>query len=234
MARRGYTQLVVYLDDFLIIEESYEQCVAAQQTLISLLIGLGFRISWHKVLGPSRVLPFLGILIDTNKCSLSLEESKLVKLEEKLLFFYSKKRASKRQLQQLAGLLNWACQAVRGGRYFLRRILDSIRHLKHGSHKCKLSKAFKLDVEWWLAFLRSFNGSVYYRECAKYVVHTDACLQGAGMFCSGDWSYIRWHCDAPAFNHLHINYKEVLAVVWAAKRWGQLWKMLMLLCVQTV
>ena len=223
MWNRGFTNIVVYLDDFLIIEESYERCLEAQHTLISLLIKLGFRISWHKVLGPSRVVPFLGIVIDTNDCSLSLDEGKLSKLESQLLCFKEKKRATKRQLQQLAGLLNWACQAVRGGRYFLRRILDTISRLKKGSHKTKLSKAFKLDIEWWLQFLRSFNGVVYYREAAAFVVHTDACLQGAGMFCSGDWCYINWKCDDKRHSQMHINYKEVLAVVWSAKRWATKW-----------
>ena len=124
--------MVVYLDDVVIVKESYSKCQAAQHALISLLIELGLRISWHKVIGPSRVVPFLGIVIDTTSCSLSLDEEKLKKLELKLTEFHRKKRASKRQLQQLAGLLNWACQAVRGGRYFLRRILDTI---------CSLSKA---------------------------------------------------------------------------------------------
>ena len=224
MARLGFENLVVYLDDFLCIEETYERCLLAQQTLISLLIKLGFCISWHKVLGPSRVLPFLGIIINTSNCSLSQEENKLTKLESKLMSFHSKTRATKRQLQSLAGSLNWACQAVRGGRYFLRRILDSINRLKHGSHKCKLTKAFKLDIEWWLMYLRSFNGVVFYRQCASYVVHTDACDQGAGMFCGGDWQYVNWRQDRPEFRNLHINYKEVISVILAAKKWAQVWK----------
>ena len=191
--------VLVYLDDFLIVEETYEACLKAQHTLIKLLIELGFRISWKKVTGPSRIVTFLGIVINTTDCSLSLDEEKLVKIREKLLCFQDKKRASKRQLQQLAGLLNWACQAVRGGRYFLRRVLDTICKLKHGCHKAKLTKAFKLDVSWWLQFLNDFNGLVYYRKCDRYVVHTDACLEGAGMFCGGDWSYLNWKVDAPEY-----------------------------------
>ena len=183
MANRGFSNLVVYLDDFFIIEDSHYKCLQAQHTLISLLIDLGFCISWKKVVGPSTCVPFLGIVIDTVDCSLSLDNLKLHKISEKLLLFKDKKRASKRQLQQLAGLLNWACQAVRGGRYFLRRVLDVICKLKCGAHKAKLTKAFKLDIDWWLKFLHTFNGVVFYRQCGNYVLHTDACNQGAGMFC---------------------------------------------------
>ena len=102
-------------------------------------------------------------------------------------------------------------------------MLDTICNLKYGSHKIKLSKAFKLDVEWWLEFLHTSNGVVYYRECERYVVHTDACLQGAGMFCGGDRAYSNWNLDEPQYTNLHINYKEVMAVVLAAKWWGSRW-----------
>ena len=87
----------------------------------------------------------------------------------------------------------------------------------------KLSKSFKLDIEWWLQFLRTFNGVVYYQQLTKHVVHTDACTEGAGFFCGGDWGYVNWSCDDSAHKPLHINYKEVLAVCWAAERWCQNW-----------
>jgi hypothetical protein len=223
MARRGYCKLVVYLDDFFIVADTFDECRVAQNVLISLLISLGFLVSWTKVYGPSQILPFLGVVINTKLCTLSLDDSKLEKLYCKLEAFYVKKRANKRQLQSLAGLLNWACQAIRGGRYFLRRILDSINSLNQRSHKCRLSNEFRKDVRWWLAFLKRFNGTVYYRICNQTTVHTDACNVGAGMFCGGDWEYVNWQQDMPIANKLHINYKEVMAVVWAAHKWASKW-----------
>lgn len=224
MASLGFSNLVVYLDDFLCVEETYERCLAAQNTLISLLVSLGFQISWRKVMGPSQVITFLGIVIDTRDCTLSLSGDKVKKLKDKLSWFQSKKRASKRQLQSLAGSLNWACQAVRGGRYFLRRVIDSVNRLKRQTHKCKLSKAFKLDVKWWLCFLDTFNGSVYFRNCETAVLMTDACMEGAGVFTGGDWFYTNWLADAPHLAHLHINYKEVMAALLAFERWAPLWQ----------
>ena len=224
MARRGFNNLVVYLDDFLVVEETYERCHEAQLTLISLLIELGFAVSWRKVLGPCQTLPFLGIVIDTSTCTLHLEDRKVEKLRDKLLHFKYKKRANKRQLQSLAGSLNWACQAVVGGRFFLRRILDVMNSLKHSSHKCKLTVAFKMDLNWWLTFLGRFNGRIYYRNCSKFVVHTDSSKAAAGMFCGGDWQYIHWKKDCLDCYNLHINYKEVMAVVKAAERWTPMWQ----------
>ena len=68
-------------------------------------------------------MTFLGVDIDTNDCVLSLGADKLNMLHDKLKTFKHRQRATKVQLQSLAGSLNWACQVVRGGRFFLRRIL---------------------------------------------------------------------------------------------------------------
>ena len=46
MARRGFNLLVVYLDDFLIISNSKQECAQALSCLIQLLRRLGFAIHW--------------------------------------------------------------------------------------------------------------------------------------------------------------------------------------------
>ena len=203
MARRGFHNVIVYLDNFLIISESYEFCLKAQHVLIGLLGELGFLVNWKKVLGPTNKLPFLGIEIDTKTSTLSLDETKVATLKSKLLSFKQRVRANKRQLQSLAGSLNWACQAVRGGRFFLRRVLDVINSLKAPGHKIKLSDTFKRDIDWWLRYIHEFNGVVYYRIADKqYTVHTDASKSGGGgAFCGGDWVYVNWNVDmAPSYN----------------------------------
>ena len=223
MFRRGYHGVVVYLDDFLLAADTYEECLQAQHELIYLLGKLGFFISWHKVLGPTQKIPFLGIVIDSSMCTLSLDQNKVEKLTSKLQNFSSKVRASKKQLQSLAGLLNWACQAVRGGRFFLRRVLDTIAKLHIANHKAKLSVDFHKDIKWWLKYLQAFNGVVYYRHVDHAVVHTDACNIGGGAFFNGDWRYFHWKGDLRVSSNIHINYKEVLAVVLAAKYWHRDW-----------
>ena len=55
---------------------------------------------------------------------LSLPQDKLDETKQLKDLFASRHRASKHQLQQLAGKLNWACRVVHGGRTLLQRILD--------------------------------------------------------------------------------------------------------------
>ena len=54
MARRGFTDIIVYLDDFLVIGASREQCQLAYDMLLQLLLDLGFSISQHKLVAPTQ------------------------------------------------------------------------------------------------------------------------------------------------------------------------------------
>ena len=51
-------------------------------------------------------------------------------------------------------------------------------------------------------------------------VQTDACYDGIGAFCAGDWTYVHFVSTLPIAKDLHINYKETLAIVIAAEHWG--------------
>lgn len=223
MHGKGFRHLVVYLDDFLILCETQEECARAQNALISVLTELGFIVSWEKVVSPTRKIVFLGVTIDTMAGTLSLDEAKLNKVKAKLQEFRVKKRATKRQLQSVAGLLNWACQAVKGGRFFLRRIIDAVNKLKGSRHKIQLTMEFKLDIQWWLDYLEEFNGVVYIQSPTSHVVLTDASTDGAGMFYAGDWQYIRWEEKDDIHSDSHINNKEIMSVVYAAHRWAEFW-----------
>jgi hypothetical protein len=221
MQRRGYKDIVAYIDDFLVVVgKSYEDCNRALHCLLQLVRQLGFYVSYDKVVGPTQHITFLGLEINTKDCTLSLGADKLSKLEHQLRQFAARKRASLRQLQQLAGILNYACKAVRGGKFFLRRVLDAMLPLKQQRHKARLSAEVKKDLHWWLTYLRTFNGTVYFDETSKVHVWVDACNVSAGAFCGGDWQYTVFQCDVPAATGLHINYKEVIAAVSAIEVWA--------------
>ena len=64
---------------FLIIhvEDTYKKCEDCLNILLRLLQEFGFSISWSKFIGRINKLPFLGIVIDTRVCTLSLCAKKL-------------------------------------------------------------------------------------------------------------------------------------------------------------
>lgn len=223
MKRKGYEGILCYIDDFFLAFESYDACNEALLCLIHLIRSLGLNVSWKKVIGPTQHVTFLGVDIDTVDCTLSLNKEKLDKLHNKLQQFQKRKRASLKQLQSLAGSLNWAAQVIRGGRFFLRRILDTMNRLNQAKHKAILGVEFRRDLKWWLSYMYMFNGRIFYRDSSDVHVHVDACRTAAGSFCEGDWRYSIFSIDWPAVADMHINYKEVCAIVDAVQTWAPMW-----------
>ena len=107
--------IVVYLDDFLIVAPTFEECQYWFEILMDLLLRLGFEINPEKVVHPCQQLTFLGIQIDTVVLELFLPLEKLTETKLLVSEFLGRRRATKRQLQQLAGKLNWASRVVYGG-----------------------------------------------------------------------------------------------------------------------
>ncbi|XP_076116596.1 uncharacterized protein LOC143084063 [Mytilus galloprovincialis] len=224
MSRRGFT-VIAYLDDFFICECTKQRCALGLRVLIDLLRKLGFAISWSKVFDPCQKLVFLGVEIDSTTLELRLHLTKLEQLRAELAEFKQRKHVSKKQLQSLAGKLNWASSVVHGGRVFLRRIIDGITKLKHDWHKMRLGGDILHDIHLWYNFMSTFNGkSLLLNTDPVTSVYTDACKTGAGGIFGTDWFYVNWKEDFPFAQSLHINEQEAFAVALAAKRWAKCWQ----------
>ena len=81
MRSKGFT-VTAYLDDFLLIEDSYERCLESFNTLIDLLQTLGFSINGGKVVYPCQRLTFLGVEIDTISRQLTLPKRKIAEIRD--------------------------------------------------------------------------------------------------------------------------------------------------------
>ena len=221
MHSRGFQGIIVFLDDFLIVSPPQAECELVFTTLRELLLDLGFQISPSKVVPPCQQLTFLGIVSDTCAMELSLPQSKLEETRLLINTFLARKRATKRQLQQLAGKLNWARRVVHGGRTSLRRILDSLNSLRSASAKFCFTPDFRKDLFWWQSFLAVFNGKrLLHSKVPIADVETDASQDAVGAFYWGDWAYSFLPADAPLVAPLHINVKEAFAIYLAIRRWG--------------
>ena len=224
MANRGFPNVIAYLDDFFITDSTMDKCAHTLCCLIKLLRELGFSINWKKVVDPCKKLTFLGIEIDSVDMVLRLSEEKVRDINKELASFASRSRASKKQFQSLVGKLNWAAAVVRGGRVFLRRIIDKIVVLKHQHHKARLDSEMLADINWWRMFMLNFNGrSLILNDKHVVAVYTDACLEGGGGHWGDSWFYVNWNLDCNQYSESHINIKEVLAAVSAAQIWGPSW-----------
>lgn len=92
MVTERYNMLLVnYLDDFIHVSNSFDECLQDQTKLISFLRYLGFQISWTKVSPPSTSPTYLGIIIDSDAMELRLPEGKMEKMSRLVKEFMYKK-----------------------------------------------------------------------------------------------------------------------------------------------
>ena len=107
MAKKGYKTIVCYLDDFLIVAQTYDECIHTLNVLIHLLRQLGFHINYNKVEGPSQNLTFLGVELDSMNMTLSIPPSKLTECDEIMSRFIAQRKVNKREIK-LSGKIKLA------------------------------------------------------------------------------------------------------------------------------
>lgn len=194
LQRRGHHLCTVYLDDFLLLGRTREECQDAQSTLIEILRSLGFYIAWDKCVMPSQQLTYLGVSFDSWNMTVSLPTEKMNRLHQASLgfisFFLTKSRATKRQIQQLCGILSHCAKIVKGGRTFSHRVIQLLKNWQIDRKRNRLGTQFKYDLYWWRDFAANFNGKNlmirhYYGEGPSF--YTDSCLAGYGLWCQDDW-----------------------------------------------
>ena len=104
----GIANLLHLLDDFLLIQPTESQCSKSLQFFLELCDFLGIPMAPEKTFGPSTILTFAGIELDTIRCESRLPEDKLLKCKQLIAVFIKKRKATLRELQSLIGVLNFA------------------------------------------------------------------------------------------------------------------------------
>lgn len=190
MSRRGYDNVINYLDDYFCWGPTFEECAATQNALIRLLGQLGFHVAWSKCSSPATTCTFLGIRINSVQMSMSLPEDKVQKLLDELKFFTSRNRATIKQLQRLCGILSYTSHVMRGGCTFSRQVIDLLKGLPPSQNRIRLSPQFRLDMAWWSTWALTFNGSAT-MICHNYGqgggAQGDASLSGFGVISGAEW-----------------------------------------------
>lgn len=243
MHKRGFDRVYGYIDDFLIVGSSREECAHGLDIFLELISELGFLIAREKLEFPSQVIKYLGIIIDTELCQLRLPEGKIEKVKEAIYRIRGKKCVCKRTLLSLAGLLSHCAKLVRGGRTFSRRVINLANSLPELHTIICLPEWFYDDLNWWQSFIDCFNGTVSFVEPydrCETPVYTDSSLSGFGGLYGQDWFTGVWDiskhrniCRLPV-SHIeikpeelavfsNINVLELWPVVCAARRWRCHW-----------
>ena len=219
---RGCSRVLHYLDDDFLARASHAACARDLQAFQDLCRGLGVHLASEKLVLPTRCLQFLGITLDSSLQEMRLPPDKLALLRDCLPAWRTRQKCTKRELLSLIGVLPFACQVVRPGRIFLRRLIDLSTTVPALAHHISLTAAARADIAWWVDFLPSWNGRAFFPPppvaAAALGFATDACGVGLGAALGLRWLYAAW---APAFRAYHSNVLELFAVAVAVHCWGE-------------
>ena len=223
MYKRLSYEGVNYIDDIATTEVA-RHARKASDTLTWLLNQLNIWEASHKKCEPTTCLTFLGVECDSVEFTLRITQDRLVEILELLNSWLSFTEVSLRQVQSLAGKLNFVCYTVRLGRVFLARIFQFLRKFGGSDKKLRVSEELKKDITWWCKFITQFDGVSMFPESRwlppDIKLSTDSCLSGCGGWSHGKF----FHCEFPTFivnKNLAINELECLAVIVALKLWGR-------------
>lgn len=143
--------LIYYLDDYIIIAPTFETALMGQKLTIVTLRYLGFHVSWKKISTPSTLTIYLGIQIDTIRMELSLPIVKVDKFKKYVNKYVTACYITKKELEQLNGLLAHCAQKVQGGKIFTRRCFDQHKVMVSQNRKrARISSGTRQDLEWWV------------------------------------------------------------------------------------
>ena len=142
-----------YIDDFLVLgPPNSSGCSRSLEISLELCRALGVPNAEHKLEGPTPILSFLGIEVDTTSSTLRLPPEKLGRLRSVVTSWQRRKCCRKREMLSLIGQLQHACHVVRAGRTFLHRMIDLSVVPKELEQWVWLNRAFRSDLHWWVVF----------------------------------------------------------------------------------
>lgn len=139
----GVSVLLHYLDDYLTMgPPSTQICHQNLRLLIEVCAMLGIPLALEKVEGPSTILEFLGILLDTTCMEARLPAEKLARIQATIHEWLHKKSAKKRDILSLVGLLQHAAKVVRPGRTFVSRMYSVAASVQELDYFTRLNREF--------------------------------------------------------------------------------------------
>ena len=216
-------KIVNYVDDIACAAPTELEAREAGQLIDSTVKLAGLELADKKSVEATQIMTFLGIQFNSKTMTMEVTQERLQEIQLELEKWSGKKRATKRDIQSLAGKLQFIAKCCKHGRCFMNRILGALRKLKRSSHFYYLNAGFKRDVLWWQNFLPHFNAVSVIRTgqwaAVDTVIATDACLQGAGGTCGKE--YFRFTFPQELKDKVSgINQLEAITVVMALKLWG--------------
>ena len=197
---------------------------------------LGIPTKLEKVKSPHWEQKILGWIFNTRKRTVSLPSTKVHKYTAIIKTLLIGRQASKKQLEQICGVLHHAAEVIFPGKAFIRR-LERVLHLELLDYDSTviLTDFVIDDLRWWLFALRHLNGipmkwiirefnfpDVRVWSDAATLYGMGACATtGVAMQIMNHHTFYRFVSNRR--KGIDIQFLELLVIVVVAKLWAHTW-----------
>ena len=153
---------------------------------------------------------------------LHLPSSKLSYLKKMLAECIQLGSMTKKNLQRLTGLLQFATKVVCPGIPLLRRLYALQQIGNHPDHFLHLNQAARVGIMWWYVFTERWNGISMLWDLGMCKVQFQVYSYASGLW---GWEAVQDHLWlqlklTPKLQHLSIALKDLIPVVLAAVTFG--------------
>lgn len=213
--RTQNVRLVVYLDDWLVVNQSKNQLYQDRKKCLDLLNSLGFLINREKSsLVPTQNLIYLGGQFHLDKGLVCPTQERIDKLNMAILILSSGNAVSAFHFLQLLGIMASCIELIPNARLFMRPVqLHLLSFWRPScqdlSIKIPVTPHLKSHLSWWKDSANTLRGQYFQLAQTSVTITTDASKTGYGGFMNnqifqGEWSEMQ--------SKKHINSLELEAV----------------------
>ena len=227
-----------YLDDFLFISFAKQLCDELVQEFLRICKLIGCPIAEEKTVWGTERIIFLGIMLDGIGFVLAIPEEKRLKAVNMIKWMLDRKTVKIKQIQQLAGTLNFLCRAIFPGRAFLRRIYDKTKtasgFVLQRFHHIRVDHDLKQDCLTWLGFLENRNKQLVlnrpfvdlkrFETATTLNFFTDSSANGElgfGAVFNRNWFFGQWEPGFVKECEPSIEYLELAALCMGILTWSE-------------
>ena len=217
----------LYVDDSFIVGRSAVDCEAAMDTAAVVFRWLGLRVAADKRLGPTRSLKFLGLILNLDDRTISIDQDRRAHVIEDLQRCLDTGSILTDELESLIGRLTFCATVMTGGQTFCHRLRGLfISASRAGRRSSSMSPDALLDITWWLTNLRdpTWDGSrIFYAdlEIPSVTFKSDASgVYGFGYVHAGAVHFSTYSSSSAASEH--IGAQELEACTHLCMEYGHL------------
>ena len=196
----------LYIDDFYLQGNSYEECAHNVKVTLMTLKKLGFEISEKSVLIPNTQLDHLGFVLKSKDMTVSLSENKREQIIQLILSSLQSTSLTVREVAKLVGTLIASFPAVKYGLLYHRELeilkINALKGSYYFDKPVSLNTACIRQLSWWLEE-GVYSGNVISHGNADFIVQSDSSgfawgalrLDDNSKKTQGLWNVLEAKCD---------------------------------------